>query len=384
MFFYEHRVRKSFVTLRRKTEKPLKQNAMPNTKNAMLRYQILDRLLSDRRHNYSLDDLTEVVSDEICELNPQSDGVVRRTIEKDIAFLEFDNTPPAVIERYTVDSYSRERQREVKKHCLRYEDPSFTIFNKAMSDDERELLGEAMSLIGHFEGLPGFEQLEALRQKAKVKRRRHHAISLPKSPAASTNVFGQLFKAIVSKQVVDISYHRFKHPESDQYMVYPYLLKEYNRRWYLICEDVKDGSIRNLSVDRFERVTPVPSVSYKKFDGDILKRYDEVIGVTFYPDKEVQHIEFWVSDASNDFVATKPMHHSQHAVSIAREKELRDAYPKLNGGTFFSIDCRENYELIRELTSFGKELLVISPVELRNTVCNRIVEMTAAYADLYF
>ena len=65
MFFYEHRVRKSFVTLRRKTEKPLKQNAMPNTKNAMLRYQILDRLLSDRRHNYSLDDLTEVVSDEI-------------------------------------------------------------------------------------------------------------------------------------------------------------------------------------------------------------------------------------------------------------------------------------------------------------------------------
>ena len=128
----------------------------------------------------------------------------------------------------------------------------------------------------------------------------------------------------------------------------------------------------------------MPSVSYKKFDGDILKRYEEVIGVTFYPDKDLQHIEFWVSDASNDFVATKPMHHSQHAVSIAREKELRDAYPKLNGGTFFSIDCRENYELIRELTSFGKELLVISPVELRNTVCNRIVEMTAAYADLYF
>ena len=31
---------------------------MPINKNAIMRYKILDELLSDRYHNYSLDDLT--------------------------------------------------------------------------------------------------------------------------------------------------------------------------------------------------------------------------------------------------------------------------------------------------------------------------------------
>lgn len=35
---------------------------MPANKNAMTRYKILDDLLSNRYHNYSLDDLTEEVN----------------------------------------------------------------------------------------------------------------------------------------------------------------------------------------------------------------------------------------------------------------------------------------------------------------------------------
>lgn len=59
---------------------------MPANKNAMTRYQILDTLLGDRYHSYSLDDLTEEVSNRLADLDPNSDGVCRRTIEKDIVF----------------------------------------------------------------------------------------------------------------------------------------------------------------------------------------------------------------------------------------------------------------------------------------------------------
>lgn len=45
----------------------------------------------------------------------------------------------------------------------------------------------------------------------------------------------------------------------------------------------------------------------------------------------------------------------------SEELKLREKYPTLSNGKFFSIDCKENYELIRELTSFGKELIVLSP-----------------------
>ena len=61
---------------------------MPATKNAMTRYKILDDLLSNRYHNYSLDDLTEEVNRRLSELYPDTNGVVRRTIEKDIYYIE--------------------------------------------------------------------------------------------------------------------------------------------------------------------------------------------------------------------------------------------------------------------------------------------------------
>lgn len=61
---------------------------MPVNKNAMTRYKVLDELLSSRYHNYSLDDLTEEVSNRLAELDPNTNGVVRRTIEKDISYLE--------------------------------------------------------------------------------------------------------------------------------------------------------------------------------------------------------------------------------------------------------------------------------------------------------
>ena len=62
---------------------------MPANKNAMTRYKILDELLSSRYHNYSLDDLTEEVCKRLADMYPDTDGVGRRTIEKDgLAYLK--------------------------------------------------------------------------------------------------------------------------------------------------------------------------------------------------------------------------------------------------------------------------------------------------------
>lgn len=55
---------------------------MPANKNAMTRYKILDELLSSRYHNFSLDDLTEEVSNRLADMYPNTNGVVRRTIKR--------------------------------------------------------------------------------------------------------------------------------------------------------------------------------------------------------------------------------------------------------------------------------------------------------------
>jgi predicted DNA-binding transcriptional regulator YafY len=52
------------------------------------------------------------------------------------------------------------------------------------------------------------------------------------------------------------------------------------------------------------------------------------------------------------------------------------------GGSFFSIDCVENYELIRELCSFGAELVVLSPKEISQEITSRVKKMYDRYKKL--
>ena len=80
---------------------------MPANKNAMTRYKILDELLSSRYHNCSLDDLTEEVSNRLADIYPDTNGVVRRTIEKDIYYLEYEGPFMVEFERCCIGTIVR-------------------------------------------------------------------------------------------------------------------------------------------------------------------------------------------------------------------------------------------------------------------------------------
>lgn len=355
---------------------------MPSNKNATTRYKILDELLSNQYHNYSLDDLTEEVNARLSELYPGSNGIGRRTIEKDLFYLEYEGPFSVEIERYSVQSYNKEKDRECKKHCLRYADPSFSIFKKEMTDDEKYLLSEALSLIGQFEGLPNLEALESLRKSLNSNHDDKRIISFTKSPLENSTILGELFTAISQKQVVEITYHKFTDDKRLNIKTHPYLLKEYNRRWYLIAAAVEDDKLLNFSLDRIDAVSPLPSYQYSKYDGDLFERFEDIIGVTLLEDSPIYTIYFWVSDFSKDYVATKPLHESQRNVSGAKESELRNLYPTLQEGQIFRIDCRHNYELIRELSSFGRDLIVLEPSEIQDKVYERISSMYKRYHNL--
>ncbi len=207
---------------------------MPTNKNAMTRYKILDELLSNHYHNYSLNDLTEEVNKRLVEMYPDGDGVVRRTIEKDIYYLEYEGPFIVEIERYTVPCYDNEKQKSSLKQCLRYTDPSFSIFKKEMTSDEEYLLREALSLLGQFDGLPNLDALERLRLGLGIKKNDRKIISFTKNPLENSNLLGELFTAIAQQQVIELHYHVFSASNDIRKVTLsPYLLKEYNS--YYVC-----------------------------------------------------------------------------------------------------------------------------------------------------
>lgn len=348
---------------------------MPANKNAMTRYKILDELLSNRYHNYSLDDLTEEVSKRLSEMYPDTNGVVRRTIEKDIYYLEYEGPFMVDIERYTVPG-------DNKKQYLRYSNPAFSIFKKEMSDDEEYLLREALSMLGQFDGLPNLEALEGLRIGLGVRRNDRKIISLSKNPLENSNILGELFTAISQKQVIELHYHKFQGLDNILSInVHPYLLKEYNRRWYLFAAAESDEKFLCFALDRIDSIEPLPAHHYIEYEGDINERFEDIIGVTLN-DGPILKIVFWVSDKSKDYVETKPLHESQKHINTEVEQRLRNEHPTLSGGRFFQIDCIENYELIRELTSFGKELIVLQPSAIRDKVADKVAEMNEMYKNI--
>ena len=351
---------------------------MPANKNAVTRYYILDKLLANRYHHYSVEDLRQHVNEELEELGQEP--VSRRTIELDLNYLENAGLFLADIEHYQIDAPSQTNpNKTVKKSCHRYADPSFSIFKKEMTEDEKYLLSEALSLLGQFDGLPNLDGLEALRKSLNVKTDRQ-IISFTKNPLENSTLLGELFTAISQKQVIELHYHKFEATdEVRQTILIPYLLKEYNRRWFLIAAAEDTGKILNFALDRIDSVVPLPSHNYVEYDGDLNERFEDIMGVTLYEDRPVQTILFWVSDRSKDYVATKPIHESQKHYRGEKEAELRRQYPMLAGGAFFTIDCIENYELIRELISFGADLVVLSPEEVRRSVIQRIEEIYQVY-----
>lgn len=337
-------------------------------KNAIMRYKILDSLLSNRNRYYSISELLEKVN-EALELDGM-EPVSRRCIEKDLNTLECAPYE-AVIERVWYHG----------KKCIRYAEEGFSIFTKKLTEEEENLLSEVLNTIGQFDGLDTFEWLDGLKKRLDIKEHRR-IIQFDSNPYfEGRNLIGSLFTAISNKQVLALKYHTFKDPQVKEVVVYPYLLKEYNNRWFLIV-GVEDGTILNFALDRIDDFKPMPHIDYIEPDEDLESRFDDIVGVTLFKDKPTEDILLWVNEEGYQYVKTKPLHGSQRDVKGEEDKAVRERYPALQGGRFFRLQCILNYELEQLLMSKMNQLVVIEPATLKDSLINRIKKMDSLYSSI--
>ncbi len=342
---------------------------MPTTKKALIRYKYLDRLLSDHYHYYNIHELTEKVNEKL-----DYDGfktVSQRTIEKDLVAMDLEFSAP--IERFLKNG----------KHCISYGKYSFSIFTTEMSREERNLLREVLSTLGQFGGLENFKWLDDFKIGLGIEERRP-IISFSKNEYyKNTNLLGKLFDVISNEVVIKLSYHTFGDETIRCIDFHPYLLKQYNDRWYLLGAADSDKFILNFALDRIDGVEPIPEKTYEPCPDDLYDRFEDIVGVTYYKDRPVEHILIWVSDAFKGYVDTKPLHGTQTPCGGVKGEQLREKYPQLEGGAFYTLDCIRNHELIRLLCTYGKDMLVLdSDGDTKEEIFRRISEMYEKYSEL--
>ncbi len=343
---------------------------MPANKNAFNRYLILDELLGDRMHCYDVNYLTRLVNKKLVE-----DGfeeVTRRCIEKDLNYLEYAPIF-AELERY---------KSSTGKRCVRYLDPAFSIFNKKLSNEEKNLLCEVLETIGQFDGLDNFEWLDEFKAKLGVNKH-DKIIYFSNNPyLKNSNLLGTLFTYIANKVAMRLTYRTFSEDAQKEINFHAYLLKQYNNRWYVIGAADNDGKILTFALDRIIKVDPLPGMSYRPSAEDLTERYEDIIGITYHEGEPIEEIIFWGSDSVTGYIDTKPIHGTQADIKGDRDIALRTQYSTLNGGKFYRIRCIRNYELIRELCSYGQDLIVLSPKHIQEAVQSRIKAMVNMYNKL--
>lgn len=325
---------------------------MPTNKNALIRYKYLDEMLSDRYHYYTIQDLTDR-----CNAKLEREGlkpVTKRCIEMDLRDLE--EQPPFYVEL--------DRFRKDGCNYVRYSDPEYSIFTKALSRDEEAMLSEALSTLGQFEGLPNFAWLDALKKKLGKSNYDHKIISFSENQYLTLirpTMLGELFTAITNKQVINLRYHTFKDKSSKSCILHPYLLKQYNDRWYLVGA-AEDGYVLNFALDRIEGFDPMPEKKYCECDEYLEDRFEDIVGVTLPKGGQLDEIVLWVADSLYPYIVSKPLHSSQ--VEIADEEalgRLRERNCHLSGGRFFRYECIINYELINSILAMGHQAVMVAP-----------------------
>jgi len=335
---------------------------MPANRNAMIRYTTIDKCLRNRYRKWTLEDLIDACSDALYEYEGIDKGVSRRTVQMDIQTMRSEklgyNAPIIVVD----------------KKYYEYEDKEYSITQLPLSEQDLDKLSDAVEILKQFQGFSHFKEMTGLIQKLENKIYTEHQQSRTiihidrNENLKGLEYLNGLYQAVLKKQVIKVEYQSFKAKRANRIYFYPYLLKEFNNRWFLIGKRKKGDTIMNLALDRIHAFEVMENIAFKDdltFNPE--SYYENVIGVTVNHGLMPRIIKLFIKAEHAPYVLTKPIHRSQQLL----EQDTK--------GITISIKITPNYELERILLGFGPELEVLSPPSLRK----RIGELTKTSSDHY-
>ncbi len=335
---------------------------MSLNKLALIRYKTIDQCLRNRARKWTLEDLIEKVSEALYEYEGIRGGVSKRTIQLDIQTMRSDKlgyTAPIVVE---------------ERKFYTYEDPKFSITQSKLTPADLDKMNEA---VGILKQLSGFSQVGELgevitRLESDLRRNRNEGpaiIQFESNPLLKgLDWLDPLYRAIATKQALLIDYQSFKAREASQGIYYPYLLKEYRNRWFLITRNKRHSHLLTLALDRITALQELPKELYHAHPNIEFDRYfDNVIGVTKSENAVASKIILEANRDVRPYILTKPVHASQSILKDTPEQFI------------FMIEVILNFELEREILSFGEQLKVLAPRSLVKRITGRLERAKQQY-----
>ena len=334
---------------------------MPINKNALLRYQILDRCFSDRHRRYEIEDLVDKVNDALLDMYGKT--VSLRQIRADITYMRDRVSYNAPIVAIPIEG---------RRCYYTYEDSDFSIFSSELSVEEVKNLLSTIDMLGRYRSPKNAwleEVISSLELRFGIKANRDKVVSFEQNDQLKGIEFlSDLIDAIINHQPLKMTYRPYKGDEQTM-VIHPHYMKQYNTRWFLFgLEDHGEYGMSpvNKALDRIVKFS-IANVRFVENDQiDYETYFDDIVGVTHdrkHPD--VEHVVLKFAKERFPYVVSKPIHQSQQVVNA-------------EDGTL-SIDVRINRELEQNIFSFGQQVEVLSPEWFRNQIIEKYKEIVKIY-----
>ena len=327
---------------------------MPVNRNALIRYKTIDKCLQNHYRTWTLDELIDACSDALYEYEGIEKGVSKRTIQSDIQIMRSDklgyNAPIIVTE----------------KKYYSYEENDYSITNIPISDQDLDSLYASVELLKQFKGFSHFKELDSMVQKLEdhvysQKNKQRPIIDFEKNESLKGLEFlDVLYKMIISKKAIQLTYQSFNARQASTFNFHAYLLKEFRNRWFIIGFKNSQDSLMILALDRIVKIEKA-NIIYRKFDQFSGKEYfRHAIGVSVSPQLSPEKVILFVTHKHAPYILTKPLHSSQKQID-------RNYY-----GITISLKVQLNFELEKEILSFGDGIKVIGPIRLKRNIKSRL------------
>jgi hypothetical protein len=333
---------------------------MATNKHAQIRYTILDKCFSNFNRNYTYDDLLEEVNSVLFELG--TEGVQLRQLQYDIAFMKSDAG-------YSVEF--DEDLKDGKKRLFRYKNNGFSIADHPLNQNDSEQLETTLAILSRYKHREEFNWLEELIPRMEqafdlVASGDNGAIGYQENiDLKGREHIGLLFNLILKRKVTKLIYQAYGKPQQD-IVVFPYHLKQFNNRWFLFGYNKEYQSISNYPLDRIESILELGE-NFESSEINWMDYFDDIIGVTKPEDAEIQVVKLKFSEKRINYVLTKPLHGTQ---KLDKTDEA---------GLTIQIEVMPNPELYQLILSFGEDVEVISPNDVRKEIIDKINVMKDIY-----
>lgn len=328
---------------------------MALNKNALIRYKTIDKCLQNKYRKWTLNDLIDECSEALYEYENKDVNVSKRSIQLDIQMMRSDklgyNAPIVVYDR----------------KYYKYDDENYSITNIPLTEHDMSVLSETVEMLKQFKDFSLFSELGGIIQKLedKVYTEKTHQSSIihldKNEKLKGLEHLDFLYQAVLKKICLKIKYKSFKAREASEILLHPYILKEFNNRWFLVGKKNRERQMLTLALDRIEKIDFDLKTKYIQgnFNGD--EYYKNTIGVTVLNDEQCKEIVMEIDRSNAPYVTTKPFHHSQ---------EILEKLP--DGSVRIKIKVHLNFELERMILGFGNSIQVISPRVLRNKIKRKL------------